>query len=152
MIFHLKHQNPCVAAKIKELQQESYRVEARLIDYDKIPYMAEGVPEIQSTNEIFIGYLRENELAGVISYEKAGENLTICRLVVKPEFFGSGIAKSMLKALEEMEPEIRSIYVGTAEKNIPAISLYIKSGYTVFRKLQTPDGLNLVRLRKIINR
>jgi ribosomal protein S18 acetylase RimI-like enzyme len=151
MIVMLKHNDPMIAARINQLQQESYAVEAKLIGYDGIPYLLQGVEEIISSRETFIGYQIADELAGVTSYEKEDpESITICRMIISPAFFRRGIAKKLLNVLWHQEPGVRCIYVQTAAKNIPAINLYTKSGFHLIREFSVPDGLKLVRFRKII--
>jgi len=151
MIILLNHNIPEIASQILKLQRESYQVEANLIDYQNIPYMKQGIEQIQNTNESFIGYKIKNLLTGVISYEKRNHrNVTICRLIIKPDYFRKGIAEKLVVYIEEIEKKIQSIYVETAKKNLPAINLYYKLGYHTIRKFKTPDGLTIVGLIKVL--
>jgi ribosomal protein S18 acetylase RimI-like enzyme len=150
-ILLLDHRDPVIAGRINELQQASYAVESRLINYDRIPYLVQGAEGIITSEEIFIGCQVGNELAGLTSYEKEDpRSMTICRMVISPLFFRRGLALRLLEFLEELDPMIRYIYVQTAEKNHPAIHLYKKAGYQLIREFATPDGLSIVRLKKTI--
>jgi len=151
MIRKLNHTIPDIAARINELQKESYRVEAGLIHYPNHPNLNQAINDIQMSVENFIGYEDEKVLAGVISYELEDQKkLTICRLVIKPSYFGRGIARKLIRAVQDMEPDVTQLVVGTAKKNHPAVNLYIKEGFRLFHEFKTDDGLELVRFRKII--
>lgn len=149
-ILLLDHRDPLVACRINDLQQESYAVESRLINY-VVPYLLQGTDEIISSQEIFVGCHVGERLAGLTSYEKEDpQSITICRMVISPVFFRLGLASELLKFLEDQDSLIRKIYVQTAKKNHPAIRLYKKAGFRLVREFSTPDGLKLVRLEKTI--
>lgn len=152
MIIQLKHNDPEIAASVDQLQKESYQVEAELIAYPDHPNLKQTVQDIQKSPELFLGYYVKNILVGVISFEMEDpDSLTICRLIVKPSFFGKGIAGKLIKAVEKCEPDIRYIYVQTAKDNLPAIKRYQKSGFRLADTFKIPDGLSIVRYRKSIH-
>ena len=150
-VILLDHRDPIIASRIKDLQQESYAVESRLINYDRLPYLVQDANGIMTSGEIFIGCLLGNDLAGLMSFEKEDpRSMTICRLVISPSYFSRGFALRLLKFLEEQDPVTRYLYVQTAKKNHPAINLYKKGGFQLIREFSAPDGLKLVRLMKTI--
>jgi ribosomal protein S18 acetylase RimI-like enzyme len=151
VILRLNHKDPDIANEINKLQKESYFVEAELIKYPGHPNLKQGLSEIQSSQEIFLGYFADNMLVGAISYESEDINsITICRLIVKPYYFGKGIAGKLIETVEKNLQDIRIIYVQTARDNLPAINRYQKSGYRLVDEYYTHDGLALVKLRKDI--
>ena len=100
-IFLLDHRDPLIAGRINELQQESYAVESRLINYDRIPYLVQGTEGIITSEEIFIGCQVGDKLAGLTSYEREDpRSMTICRMVISPSFFRRGLALRLLEFLE----------------------------------------------------
>ena len=149
MIVVLNHRDRAIAEEIDKVQKESYQVEAALIQYDKIPYLHQSIGSIQETDEIFLGYMDGKILAGVLSYERLEEGVfDICRLVIKPEYFGKGIGQVLVREVEVIEKDYIKIFVQTAKDNLPAISLYTKLGYGIFKEFQTPDGLKIIRMIK----
>ena len=149
MIVVLNHRDRIVAEEIDKIQKESYLVEAVLIQYDKIPYLNQSIESIQATNEIFLGYRSSEILTGVLSYERLKKGIfDICRLVIKPKYFGKGIAQVLVRGVEEKEKEFIQIFVQTAGSNYPAINLYTKLGYRIFKEFEAPDGLRIIRLEK----
>jgi ribosomal protein S18 acetylase RimI-like enzyme len=152
MIRILNHLDPAVAGKINEIQQASYQVESWLIEYPRIPYMLEEPNDILTSRQTFVGFLKGDDLTGVISYELEDEHtLVICRLVVAPAYFRQGIAFKLVKKLEHLEPGIRQMYVRTAFKNLPAIELYKKAGFYPDIELNTPDGLKIIRMKRTLD-
>jgi ribosomal protein S18 acetylase RimI-like enzyme len=71
--------------------------------------------------------------------------------VVSPTHFRRGIAARLLEAVETIKPGIRQVTVSTAEKNLPAVTLYEKHGYRVTQRTVLDDGLVLVQLQKQVN-
>jgi ribosomal protein S18 acetylase RimI-like enzyme len=149
MILQLDHRRREVAAQIDDVQKESYRVEALLIGYPRIPYLAHDIRKLLESNEIFLGFMDGKFLAGVLSYENMGDGiLDICRLAVSPDYFRRGIAANLVLEVEKREPDFKQIFVQTARENRPAVNLYLKSGYRIFTEFETPDGLPVIRFLK----
>ena len=149
MILKLDHRTREIAEQIDKIQKESYRVEASLIGYNMIPYLAHGVEQLMGSGEIFLGYMDDKILAGLLSYEVIESGiLDICRLAVLPEFFGRGIATELVMEVEKREPGFKKIFVQTARDNHPAVNLYRKLGYLTFKEFETPDGLPIIRFLK----
>ena len=139
------------ANQIHGLQQAAYRLESQLIDYPHLPPLHETVEDLQHSAEQFVVFEEAGQILGAVSYEQADDKLDICRLVVSPSHFRRGIAARLLEAVEFMEPAIRQVTVSTAEKNIPAVTLYQKQGYQVTQRTVLDDGLVLVQLQKQVN-
>ncbi|GAB4455340.1 MAG: hypothetical protein Fur0044_49620 [Anaerolineae bacterium] len=150
MIRQVDIRQPDIAHRVHALQQAAYTVESQLIGYPDLPPLRETRADLQHSAEQFLTYEEEGQIAGAVSYVRLDDTLDICRLVVSPAFFRRGIAGKLLKAVETGEPGIRQITVSTAEKNLPAVTLYQKYGYQVVRRTVLADGLVLVELRKQI--
>jgi hypothetical protein len=66
----------CIFAAV---QRCSYQKEAELIGFFGIPALHETPDDIQRSRETFAGFKEKDQLAGVISYEKKGYDLVICK-------------------------------------------------------------------------
>jgi ribosomal protein S18 acetylase RimI-like enzyme len=150
MISQVNIRQPDMAGQIHALQQAAYTIESQLIGYPDLPPLRETRADLQHSEEQFLIYREEGQIAGAVSYLRLGDTLDICRLVVSPAYFRRGVAGKLLEAVETGEPGIRQITVSTAEKNLPAVTLYQKHGYQVARRTVLADGLVLVELRKQI--
>lgn len=129
MIEKINIENEEQAKTVLELQRESYKVEAEYIGSDDIPPLKETLVELMSCEENFIGYFEEETLAGAISF-KYGEGIVdIHRMVVHPNHFRKGIAKTLISTLETMHPSANKMIVSTGALNIPAVSLYLRQGF-----------------------
>jgi ribosomal protein S18 acetylase RimI-like enzyme len=139
-----------IAQQIYPLQQAAYLLESRLIDYPNLPPLHESIETLRQSQELFLAYWAEGQVAGVLSYIRHQDRLEICRLVISPHHFRQGIAGRLLQAVETVEPEIKRLTVSTALKNQPALALYQKYGYRQTSQTILPDGLVLVELQKEI--
>ncbi len=148
-IIQLDHRIREVADEIDRIQKKSYKIEASLLGYDRIPYLLHDFRKIMEANEVFLGFMKEDVLAGLLSYDNMGFGvLDICRLAVLPEYFGKGVATKLVSEVEKRESGYKKIFVQTASGNQPAVNLYRKLGYLVFREFVTTDGLPIIRFLK----
>jgi GNAT superfamily N-acetyltransferase len=143
----IDHRNKEIAGELLNLQKESYKVEAQILNYPNLPPLLEPLTELQRCNEIFYGFYQENQLLGAISYEKNIDHYCICRMMVDPNHFKKGIAKRLLNFLLDNIVEQR-VVVRTGKDNFPAISLYKKFGFTLSRTWTLKDGLSIVELQR----
>ena len=148
MFSRLFLKNTDLAREILELQINSYKVEAELIDYYDIPPLKDTMDSLIKCDEIFYGYYMGSDLAGIISYKVNGNILDIYRVAVHPEFFRLGIAGKMLDFIERVESNIRKITVSTGKENLPAVSLYLKKGYRKTRDIEIKDNVYITEFEK----
>lgn len=136
------------------LQLASYRVEANLIGFDDIPPLKDGIQSIREAEETFYGFfIHENDerrLAGAISYSREGTIVTICRMMVHPNFFRRGTARSLLQHIlvEQQKNGATRFIVSTGSENLPAIRLYESFGFTVRRVFTVPPGVSLTTFER----
>ncbi|TXK79643.1 GNAT family N-acetyltransferase [Paenibacillus sp. N3.4] len=136
------------------LQLASYRVEANIIGFEDIPPLKDGIQSIREAEETFYGYyLHEegtNRLAGAISFTQEGTAITICRMMVHPEYFRRGIARSLLQYIltEQVRGGALRFLVSTGTDNVPAVRLYESFGFTVRRVFTVPPGVNLTTFER----
>lgn len=132
--------------QIWELQRVAYAVEAELIGYDGIPPLHESLGELRACGESFLGVYDRAGLTGAVSWIRPDEGtLDICRLVVHPHAHRSGIATSLLNALDALEPSERTV-VSTGTANIPALILYRNRGFVPTGKQQIAPGITATQL------
>jgi ribosomal protein S18 acetylase RimI-like enzyme len=148
MIKILSHKDPSVTKTILEIQIPSYQVEAELISFDGIPGLFDTVESLSKVNETFYGYFIDNKLCGAISFKAEGGLLDIHRLIVHPHHFRKGIAKSLLHFVLSEIPDINNWIVRTGAKNLPAVNLYLKTGFIIEEIFEAAPGLELIQFKR----
>ncbi|RJE87502.1 GNAT family N-acetyltransferase [Paenibacillus sp. 1011MAR3C5] len=123
------HQNRGVAEQLLAVQLPAYRIEADIIGFWDIPPLRDTAETIMKSSETFVGYRLDGALAGFISFEDEGDARDICRMVVHPDYFRRGIAKSLLAYVLEDAGKHKKVKVSTGAKNEPAIALYRSFGF-----------------------
>ncbi|MFC7440589.1 GNAT family N-acetyltransferase [Laceyella putida] len=147
MICQLNMEEPATLSRIVQIQQLAYRIEAEIIGCDQLPPLNDTEDSLKSTKETFIGHYVGDELAGILSYKQEGSVLDICRLAIDPSYFRRGIASRLLAYVLGLDG-ITTWEVHTGKANRPAIRCYQKHGFICARELVTPDGIQIVKLRK----
>ncbi|WP_042355675.1 GNAT family N-acetyltransferase [Bacillus rubiinfantis] len=148
MITKMEITNPQLAAAVLQVQFQAYRVEAQLINCDNIPPLKDTVKTLQQCGEQFYGYYLNNELTGIISFKNENDVIDIHRLFVHPNYFKKGIAQSLLDFIQHNETGFKKIIVTTASRNLPAINLYLKKGFSKARDIQVSNHLSLTLFEK----
>jgi phosphoglycolate phosphatase len=136
------------ALKVLQLQHQSYRIEAKLIEFDELPPLRDTLADLQQSGETFYGFYEQNDLYGVISFKYNHGIFDIHRLMVHPDHFKRGIAKKLLHNLEMQGKNGESLVVSTGSKNTPAIDFYIKCGFEVNGEKEIIQGLWLTSFKK----
>lgn len=108
------------------------------------------VRSLRQCGEIFRGYFVEGRLAGALSYRKEAAVLDIHRLVVHPDHFRKGIARSLIEHVEKNAPLPSKVVVSTGAKNTPARSLYRSMGFEEAEEIEVAPGLRVVRFEKTV--
>ena len=155
MIQQLNNSSYEVSQKIYQVFQGSYKIEADLIGVENFPPLSRTVEHIQASTTEFYGFIVEGELAGVIEItlnEGAVESiakttLEIDSLTVSPLFFKQGIASRLIEFVLQNKTFEYAI-VETAAVNQPAIKLYLKHGFKVFKQFTPDHGIEKVALQR----
>jgi GNAT superfamily N-acetyltransferase len=130
---------PGIAEAVVALQRASYRVEADLLGARTLPALKESPRRLRKTREHFLGAYEGERLVGAVSWKRSGGLVDIHRLVVHPERFRRGIARALLHALDERQPDAQRWVVATGEANAPARRLYEGHGFVPVAE-QVVDG------------
>lgn len=138
-----------IANEILILQKESYKIEADLINYYKIPPLIETEEDLINSSEDFIAYRIDNKICGVISFQINEKFIDICKFFVSPKYINKGIGSKLLKYLEDNFNSKNYFKVQTALKNIPAINFYQKHNFKLINT-KIIDTLEIAEFEKLL--
>jgi ribosomal protein S18 acetylase RimI-like enzyme len=145
MIVKLDNSLTEVANQIYRVFQNSYKVEAKLIGTENFPPLARTAEDIENASTSFFGYFEGDTLAAVVEIAYDAMHLEIHSLTVDPAYFRKGIADKLMDyTLKSFE--FSDAIVETALVNIPAISLYKKHGFVVFKQWTPSHGIEKLAL------
>lgn len=147
MFKRLDLSNQELAQLVLSLQIPAYQLEANLIGFQGIPALLDTVDDLMNNKENFIGFYKDDELLGVLSYEETDELVDICRLVVSPASFRKGIGNQLVNHVLEEVRGSREVIVSTGLENVPAVTLYKKFGFQQERLVEIVPGVKLVNMR-----
>ena len=140
MIKKLDNSNEDVSAQIFTIFQNSYKVEAQLIDVLDFPPLSRSAKDIENSKTLFYGFSENKCLAGIIEVSIKGKHLAIDSLTVDPKYFRKGIAGKLISYVLDAF-EITEATVETAVVNEPAIILYKKHGFVEFKRWTPSHGI-----------
>ncbi len=148
LIKLLQHRDPCTSQDIYQLFQQSYSVEAELIEAKYFPPLHRSGQHIASSNTQFYGLSDSQGLIGAVEVMLEQQTLDICSLVVSPRAFRRGVATQLLDyVLTNLQ--WRSATVSTACANKPAVNLYLQQGFSIISQSLIPEGIEVVHLKKL---
>lgn len=130
-----------LAKQLIELQQQSYRIEANLINYPNIPPLNETVADLLREPKTWLTASSDNHIIGAIAIETRADHWLLNKVIVSPRFFRRGVGRMLIQKVKE-ETSV-PLYVTTASHNTPAVKLYESEGFTQFKHERTTDGLLL---------
>ena len=150
MIKRLQNNELEISKKIHSVFQLSYKVEAKLLNAANFPPLKRPLEDYVKSNTEFFGYLKNEELAGVIEINHNNSSTHIRSLVVDPLFFRQGIAKMLMEfVLNTFDSKL--FVVETGLKNEPATKLYKKYGFIEVKQWDTDRGVRKIKFEKRIN-
>jgi ribosomal protein S18 acetylase RimI-like enzyme len=137
---------PEVAARIVEIQQAAYRVEADLIGFDGIPQLAETEDQVQALSKMhWVGAFVDDLLVGIIAWEQDGQDVDIDRLAVDPQHSRQGLGRRLVQSV----PATGITSVSTGDANGPAVRLYSREGFEQVGSAEVAPGVRIAQLRRI---
>jgi ribosomal protein S18 acetylase RimI-like enzyme len=96
MIKKLDNSNVKISNQIFTVFQNSYTVEAQLINASNFPSLSRSIKDIKNSETLFYGFTENGYLAGVIEVGIKGKHLEIDSLTVDPKYFKKGIAGKLI--------------------------------------------------------
>ncbi|WP_268589854.1 GNAT family N-acetyltransferase [Peribacillus frigoritolerans] len=70
------------------------------------------------------------------------------RLMVHPKHFKKGIAKMLLDFIESNNEGSETIIVSTGSNNTPAVTFYLKNGFSITEEKRVTERLSLTSFKK----
>ena len=140
MISKLDNSNEEVGNQIFTVFQNSYKVEALIINASNFPPLSRSIKDIKNSGTLFYGFTENGYLAGVIEVATKGKHLEIDSLTVDPKYFKKGIAGKLISYALDLF-EFTEAIVETAVDNDPAINLYKKHGFIEFKRWTPSHGI-----------
>lgn len=151
MIKKLKNTDLSLARSIRSVFQESYKVEAKLLNVKDFPPLKRSLESYANSENDFYGFLKNKELAGVVEISYEGGFTYIQSLVVSPCFFRQGVAAELMEFVLHTFFDSKLFIVETGVANKPAIALYRKFGFKEVKEWETDHGIRKVRLHRPLN-
>jgi ribosomal protein S18 acetylase RimI-like enzyme len=147
MIKKLQNIDIEISKKIHSVFQASYAVEAKILKAIDFPPLRRPLENYRESKTDFLGFIKNEELAGVIEINHANDHTRIASLVIDPHFFRQGIASQLIDfVFNAYESDI--FIVETGLDNGPAIGLYKKFGFTEVKQWDTDFGIRKIRLKR----
>ncbi len=149
MITKLQNNNLEISNQIHSVFQSSYAVEAKLLNAIDFPPLKRPLESYLNSDNVFFGYHKNKELAGVIEIEHTIDRTEINSLVVDPKYFRRGIARKLIEfVFNNFDSPLFSVETGA--NNEPATDLYIKLGFKEIKQWDTDFGIRKILLERKI--
>jgi len=150
MIEKLQNNEIVISKRIRSVFQASYKVEAKLLNATDFPPLKRPLENYVKSNTFFFGYLKNEDIAGVIEIDHNNDHTLIRSLVVDPTFFRQGIAKKLMKfVLNTFDSKL--FVVETGLENGPATKLYETFGFVEVKQWDTNHGVRKIKLERRTN-
>ena len=148
MIEILQHREEKVSHDIRAVFQASYAIEAALLKAVDFPPLKRPLEAFVHCDNVFLGYWKDEALAGVVEVAQDETATHIQSLVVHPDFFRQGIARKLMRSVFDSFPS-ELFTVETGVDNGPACQLYKKLGFVEVKQWDTDHGVRKVRFEKM---
>ncbi|WP_010502172.1 GNAT family N-acetyltransferase [Paenibacillus elgii] len=136
--------------ELLSLQQVAYRIEAELVGFEEIPPLLDSPLSLRESGEAFFGCYLDERLVGAAACKQSPKEMTVCRMMVHPDWFRHGIASRLLEHIEQHVQPGTLIKVATGTNNTPAVRLYEKHGYEPVQVQLLAPGITLTQFQKIV--
>jgi ribosomal protein S18 acetylase RimI-like enzyme len=144
----LEHTHPQQSREIQDIFFAAYTIEAGLIGISEFPPLQRSARQICEASSTFYGCLQTGQLVAAAEIEMTGTKMAnIAGFAVHPHFFRRGIGSRLLHHVLHTLKDAR-VTVSTASRNMPAIALYEKHGFTISRYWTTHCGIQMVTLSR----
>ena len=148
MIKKLDHTNLAIATKMHIVFQESYAIEAKLLNAINFPPLQRPLQNYIESTTTFFGYHIKNKIVGIIEVSPKEKTTHINSLVVSPHFFRQGIGRQLMQhILQNFSSKVFTVETGL--KNIPASKLYTSFHFKEVKQWDTDHGVRKIRFKLI---
>ena len=146
MIQKLDHTNLAIATKMRVVFQESYAVEAKLLNAVNFPPLQRPLEGYTKSKTTFFGYHIKEIIVGIIEVSTIEKATNINSLVVSPHYFRQGIGRQLMKyVLQDFSSKVFTVETGL--KNIPASKLYTSFHFKEVKQWDTDHGVRKIRFK-----
>lgn len=146
MIKKLDHTNQAIATKMRIVFQESYAIEAKLLNAINFPPLQRPLQSYIESTTTFFGYHIKDKIVGIIEVSSNEKATHINSLVVSPHFFRQGIGRQLMQhILQYFSSKVFTVETGL--ENIPASKLYTSLGFKEVRQWDTDHGVRKIRFK-----
>jgi ribosomal protein S18 acetylase RimI-like enzyme len=146
MIKKLDHTNLAIATKMRVVFQESYAVEAALLNATNFPPLQRPLESYIKSTTTFFGYHIKDEIVGIVEVSPKEKTTHINSLVVSPHFFRQGIGRELMNyILQKFFSKV--VTVETGLENIPASKLYTSFHFKEVKQWDTDHGVRKIRFK-----
>ncbi len=146
MIKKLDHTNQAIATKMRIVFQESYAIEAKLLNAVNFPPLQRPVENYIKSTTTFFGYHIKDKIVGIIEVSPKEKTTHINSLVVSPHFFRQGIGRELMNYILQKFPS-KVVTVETGLENIPASKLYTSFHFKEVKQWDTDHGVRKIRFK-----
>ena len=148
MIKKLDHTNQAIATKMRIVFQESYAIEAKLLNAINFPPLQRPLESYIKSTTTFFGYHIKDKIVGIIEVSSNEKTTHINSLVVSPHFFRQGIGRDLMDyILQNFSSKVFTVETGL--ENIPASKLYTSFHFKEVRQWDTDHGVRKIRFEFI---
>ena len=148
MIKKLDHTNLAIATKMRVVFQESYAVEAALLNATNFPPLQRPLESYIKSTTMFFGYHIKDEIVGIVEVSPKEKTTHINSLVVSPHFFRQGIGRDLMDyILQNFSSKVFTVETGL--ENIPASKLYTSFHFKEVKQWDTDHGVRKIRFEFI---
>jgi GNAT superfamily N-acetyltransferase len=133
------------------VQRRAFAPAAERYGRDDLPPLVETAEQVEADireQTVLKAVDAAGEVVGAVRGALRGECVYVGRLVVDPGVQRSGIATTLMLALEECFPDSPCFELFTGGMNEPGMGLYLKLGYSEVRRERVDERLEIVFLRK----
>lgn len=123
-----------------EIQHSAYRIEASLINDDRIPPLHEDIAGLCGAPLTWLAAFIGGRLVGAVAWLEVGDQFEIDRLMVAPTVHRRGIGKALVSEVLRRAGAKETI-VSTGSENAPARSLYEGLGFAGVGEREPVPGL-----------
>ena len=146
MIKKLDHTNLAIATKMHIVFQESYAIEAKLLNAINFPPLQRPLESYIKSTTTFFGYHIKDEIVGIVEVSPKEKTTHINSLVVSPHFFRQGIGRELMNyILQKFSSKV--VTVETGLENIPASKLYTSFHFKEVKQWDTDHGVRKIRFK-----
>ncbi|HEY6871260.1 MAG TPA: GNAT family N-acetyltransferase [Geobacteraceae bacterium] len=149
-MHQILHANTADAEEILDLQKLAYQSEAILYNDWSIPPLTQTLDEIKKefAETTVLKACDSDRIIGSVRASVRNGTCEIGRLIVHPDFQGSGIGTQLMLAAESEFPSATRFELFTGSKSAGNIRLYERLGYRIFRTVQLSQLVELVFMEK----